>query len=81
MFEGIYEWMENCDQFFFLCSPTEGETRREVVFQQELKRQEKLELLERMIHVKVPPFYEDITDQIVQQWRWSTLGDLVRNYI
>ena len=81
MFEGIYEWMENCDQFFFLCSSMEGETRREMVFQQELKRQEKVELLERMIHLKVPPFYEDITDQIVQQWRWSTLGDLVRNYI
>ena len=81
VFDGIYEWMENCDRFFFLSSHKDGESKRELAFQEELLRQGKAEILEKLIRVEVPLFYEEMTDHMVTQWRWGAIGDVVRNYI
>lgn len=83
VFDGVYEWMSNCDGLFFLVSHANGQTQREIAFYEELKRQGKDYLFEQMVRIEIAHGVEtsDSWKRKAQQWRWGEIGDQVRKYI
>lgn len=79
-FSGMYEFMEQCKEFYILKARGDSCSWRENAFLEELKRQGKEEFLRKIKWIEMPRegIRENSWQQLAKSWLWSELGDQVR---
>ena len=79
-FSGMYEFMEQCEQFYLLKARGDSCSWREKAFLEELRRQGKEEFLRKIKWIDMPKegIRENSWNQLAKTWLWSELGDQVR---
>lgn len=77
---GQLEMMEQCQQVYFLSGKTFAESWREKAFWEELTRQEKDALLQKIRKIEIPssPCLEADWKPLVEKWNWGYVGELLR---
>lgn len=83
-FSGMSDLMEICDDFYMLVSKYHTMSAREKDFQKELKRKGKDVFIQQIKRIEMPYVHlKDYSDwkKVLQQWRWSEVGDMLRKYI
>lgn len=77
MFLGQQEMMEQCQDFYLLSADDSGESRREKVFFQELKRRGKENFAEKINRIVLPTnaAKELKWQDLMQKWRWNSVGE------
>lgn len=81
IFEGFFELMEQCEEFYLLTDKREEISWREQMFHDELRRRGKETFLQQITKVEMPKHFCGMSmnwRSLVQQWRWSMVGDCLR---
>jgi hypothetical protein len=77
---GQLEMMEQCQQVYFLSSKDAAGSWRETAFLEELARQEKEVLLQKIRKIEIPlsTYREAEWKPLVEKWNWGYIGELLR---
>lgn len=80
---GQLEMMEQCQQLYFLSAKDVAGRWREEVFFEELSRQEKDIILQKMKKIEIPqsPYLDVNWKPLVEKWNWGYIGELLRQGI
>ena len=83
MFLGQQEMMEQCQDFYLLCTNEGGDGWRETVFFQEMNRRGKEIFTQRIHKIEIPT---NLTKEIgwralMQKWRWNHIGERLRHLV
>jgi len=79
-FIGQLELMQQCQSIYLLCSKDVEATWREENFRDEVLRQGKEDLLQRIRRIEIPSISNRETSwrTLVEKWSWGPLGELLR---
>lgn len=80
VFPGMLEFMEQCQQIYFLTERKEETSWREAHFFYDIKNQGKAHILQKFCQMEVPVSLvkERSWRQLAKNWLWSALGDRLR---
>ena len=83
MFLGQQEMMEQCQDFYLLCTNEDSDGWRENVFFQEMNRRGKENFTQRIHRIEIPTnFTKEIEwKALMQKWRWNHMGEKLRHLV
>lgn len=83
VFPGQLEMMEHCDSLYLLCGKEMGDNWREDAFRNELHRGDRDQLIQKIKQIGLPiiPITGGTWRTLLEKWRWSSLGESMRQMI